>query len=253
MIALAFSMTVNAQEKQMVMKVKVKGMPTPVKYIASSVESVTWEEQEVQIAEWTELSSDDDLWLQDIIDERCQFAHFCTIKTNATEEDMDVYSCARLNKEGSIIGYYDASTRTINIVTTAEFIKMPSTCDYMFAGCYNLLSISGIEHLDMSNVESMAYMFRGCESLNDLNLEGFDTAKVGSTESMFEDCVQLGTISVGEKFVLTKDTKRTDMFKNIASDINGPCVITGAPQETKRLFSLLQGGNEGYNLNIVFQ
>lgn len=252
MIAIAISM--NAQERQMVMKVKIKGMPTPVRYVASSVESVTWDEEEVQIAEWTELSSDDDMWLTDIIDDRCQFAHFCSIKANATAEDMDVAYAVKLNKEGSIIGYYDSSSRTINIVTTAEFIKMPSNCDYMFAGCSQLLSISGIEYLDMSNVESMAYMFRGCESLPNLNLESFDTGKVGSIESMFEDCELLEAIQMGEKFILASNINRTDVFLNIASKIDGPCVITGAPLQTRLLLAPVQGGSGSTNkINVVFK
>ena len=63
-----------------------------------------------------------------------------------------------------------------------------------FQNCTKLESIQNIENLNTDNVHSMDYAFRGCSSLESLNLSSFNTKNVTSMGGMFWDCSNLKTI-----------------------------------------------------------
>ena len=56
--------------------------------------------------------------------------------------------------------------------------------------------IEGIENLNTENVTNMAYMFRGCRKLAELDVTHFNTANVTSMSNMFCDCSNLTSLDV---------------------------------------------------------
>ena len=130
------------------------------------------------------------------------------------------------------------------VVFDASFANArPTSCYKWFDMCTSLTEIEGIENLntekvtnmgsmfsdchvlnplDVSNfdtqkVEDMSCMFSNCEGLNSLDLSKFDTQKVTNMNSMFWNSSALTTIYVSDKFVTTKVSSGSEMFKDCTS------------------------------------
>ena len=83
----------------------------------------------------------------------------------------------------------------------------------MFSGCH-VLNPLDVSNFDTQNVENMSCMFSNCEGLNSLDLSKFDTQKVTNMNSMFWNSSALTTIYVSDKFVTTKVSSGSEMFKD---------------------------------------
>jgi uncharacterized repeat protein (TIGR02543 family) len=98
------------------------------------------------------------------------------------------------------------------------------TCHEWFQGCTNLTSITGLAHLNTSNVTDMSFMFSGCENLSSINLDGLNTQNVTNMRNMFYDCKSLTSINLSP-FVTGNVRDFSLMFKdceNLGSiDITG--------------------------------
>lgn len=70
----------------------------------------------------------------------------------------------------------------------------PTCCAYWFTILASLETIEGIENLNTSKVTSTAWMFHGCESLETLDVSGFDMGNVTDANHMFSNCIRLRTI-----------------------------------------------------------
>ena len=66
----------------------------------------------------------------------------------------------------------------------------------MFNGCTNLETINSIDNWETGNVDTMAYMFRDCTSLTELDLSSFDTANVTNMGYMFAGCTGLQKLNI---------------------------------------------------------
>ena len=86
----------------------------------------------------------------------------------------------------------------------------------MFSGCH-VLNPLDVSNFDTQNVEDMSCMFSNCEGLNSLDLSKFDTQKVTNMNSMFWNSSALTTIYVSDKFVTTKVSSGSEMFKDCIS------------------------------------
>ena len=86
----------------------------------------------------------------------------------------------------------------------------------MFSGCH-VLNPLDVSNFDTQNVEDMSCMFSNCEGLNSLDLSKFDTQKVTNMNSMFWNSSALTTIYVSDKFVTTKVSSGSEMFKDCTS------------------------------------
>lgn len=108
------------------------------------------------------------------------------------------------------------------IITTSYFLFTTETGDYsyIFTGCINLTSITGIGSLkgakscrsmfshcekiqsidissfDTSLVTNMAYMFGSCSSLTSLNLSGIDTSRVTDFSGFLSGCSSLTSVDI---------------------------------------------------------
>ena len=81
--------------------------------------------------------------------------------------------------------------------------------DSMFKGCINLEEIIGIEDWDVSKVENMQDMFRGCEKFNQ-DISKWNVSSVENMQDMFRGCEKFNQdIS---KWNVSKVTNNSCMF-----------------------------------------
>ena len=69
-----------------------------------------------------------------------------------------------------------------------------------FAGCANLESIEGLEHISTPFAKTMAGMFRDCARIEELDLSRFSTSACTDFTGMFDGCDSLTKITFGENW-----------------------------------------------------
>ena len=116
-------------------------------------------------------------------------------------------------EDGVLTFYYDTQKDIISVVFDASFAECTSITNtsLWFGGCDNLKTITGLDHLNTSNVTNMLGMFCDCSSLTSLDVSGFDTGNVTDMENMFRDCSKLTNLDVSH-FETRKVTDMRDMF-----------------------------------------
>ena len=115
---------------------------------------------------------------------------------------------------------------------------------------YDLTTIEGMkENFNTSAVVYMDQMFMNCNSLESLDLSGFDTRKTESMNSMFAQCENLKTITVGENWSTESLSwiNGIDMFRNCTSLVGGAGTTYDA-DHTDAAYAHVDGGpsNPGY-------
>lgn len=127
--------------------------------------------------------------------------YYDTEKANRSGEVFpNVSSCASNNAEIKECEF-DSSFAHLNL----------KNLKYFFANCTNLESITGINHLNTSEVRNMCEMFYGCSSLKALDVSKFKTDKVTSMERMFGWCSGLTSLDLSG-FKTDKVTNMDWMF-----------------------------------------
>jgi len=117
------------------------------------------------------------------------------------------YDDQREARGGMSVGpFYDSDDVTWynqkNSITSAEFDPSFANCTtiystaYWFSGCWNMVSISGIQYLKTDNVTDMNDMFWGCSGLKSLDLSAFNTANVTNMNDMFGGCSGLKSLDL---------------------------------------------------------
>lgn len=85
---------------------------------------------------------------------------------------------------------------------------------YMFAGCTNLTTFSGLEYCITTNVRTMAHMFEGCSVIvngDNFNISNFNTHNLEDMEAMFKDCSSLQNLDLSS-FSTNRVTNMKDLF-----------------------------------------
>ena len=126
------------------------------------------------------------------------------------------------------------------------YVRPTSTYDW-FSRMENLRSIEGLEHLNTSEVTTMAWMFYNCQLLTSIDMRGFNTEKVTSMlfmfagctglkildlssfntplvtnmEYMFSGCSNLRTIYVSDDWTTEAVTRSEDMFYDCLELVGG--------------------------------
>ena len=86
-----------------------------------------------------------------------------------------------------------------NVTFDASFADyQPTTTADWFAGASTLKTITGLENLQTSSVESMKGMFENCYSVTSLDLSGFSTDNVTDMTDLFKNCFSLSTLDMSE-------------------------------------------------------
>jgi hypothetical protein len=94
-------------------------------------------------------------------------------------------------------------------------LATPKSLYRWFAGCENLTTFEGIEHLNTSECTTMSGLFSDCSGLTSIEVNSLDMGKVTSTESMFGNCPNLKTIFCDNTW--SGIANSTDMFNGCTS------------------------------------
>jgi surface protein len=103
---------------------------------------------------------------------------------------------------------------------------------FMFAKCYKLKEIKGINKFNTNQVTNMSTMFGKCNELEYLDLSNFNTSKVNDMECMFNECYKIKYLGLSN-FSINNECITTNIFKYI---INKQCQIFANDIKLKYLF-----------------
>ena len=124
--------------------------------------------------------------------------------------------------EGTSIPAWTGTSGIPNTTTTQAVFDpsfkdfRPKTTVFWFNQLQALTQITGIEHLNTSEVTNMRSMFYGCKALSQLDVSKFDTKNVTDMSSMFEGCAALSQLDVS-KFDTKNVTDMGRMFSGCAA------------------------------------
>lgn len=93
----------------------------------------------------------------------------------------------------------------------------PTCCANWFLMLASIETFEGLENLNTSKVTSTAWMFHGCESLETLDVSGFDMSNVTDANHMFSNCIRLRTIYSDQSWNIRSSE---DMFR-LCSKLKG--------------------------------
>ena len=109
------------------------------------------------------------------------------------------------------------SHNVTKVVLDSSFANTrPTTTHAWFVAMYNITSIEGIQYLNTSEVTDMRSMFSFCQSLENIDVSGFDTQKVTDMGYMFNECNALKAVDVS-RFDTKNVTDMDYMFSNCTS------------------------------------
>ena len=126
------------------------------------------------------------------------------ILTIAAEGKIKASSCKCLFQN-----YFQVKKIRFNDCLDTKGIKDMS---HMFRACQELEDID-LDGLNTSNVTDMSYMFCHCNNVKELDVSGFDTSKVVDMRSMFSCCYKIDRLDVSG-FNTAKVCNMNSMFTN---------------------------------------
>ena len=127
-----------------------------------------------------------------------------------TSLDLSNFNTAKVTDMTNMFYGCDALTSLdLTSFNTAEVTNMSN----MFRLCYALTSLD-LSNFNTAEVTNMSYMFKSCKALTSLDLTSFNTAEVENMTEMFSNCTALTTIYASNKFVTTKVSSGSEMFKD---------------------------------------
>lgn len=111
----------------------------------------------------------------------------------------------------------DGKTYKTQIKSNDTSVSASYKVAYMFNGeaqanCQNIKTIKFSSSIDTSNVTNMAYMFRRCNSLIELDINSFNTSNVTDMQGMFSGTILLTSLDV-RNFSTSKVTNMSNMFE----------------------------------------
>lgn len=125
-----------------------------------------------------------------------------------TSVDVSNWDVSGVEDMGSLFAYCKALTALD--LSKWELLSC-TNMKSMFNGCISLVQISGIENLDVGNVENMASLFYNCTSLSTLDLSKWDTSSCTDMSSMFYNCISLTSLDLS-KWDVSKVVTFAGMF-----------------------------------------
>lgn len=84
----------------------------------------------------------------------------------------------------------------------------------MFMSCWSLKNIKFPSNFITSNTKNINGIFKACSGLETLDLSSWDTTGIQSCDAMFNDCYELKTIYVSDKFNVSNATSGPTLFYN---------------------------------------
>lgn len=112
---------------------------------------------------------------------------------------------------------YGTNAAVQRVVFDPSFAQArPTSTYYWFYGMENLTTITGLNHLNTSEVVNMSSMFDSCKKLTSLDLSNFNTSKVTNMSHMFRYCSLLTSIDLSN-FNTSKVKNMGRMFHSCES------------------------------------
>ena len=143
--------------------------------------------------------------------------------------------------------------------------KFPDSCSNLFATSqFKAMTIDSA--IDTSNVTDMTNMFISCRNLESLNISGFNTANVTSMERLFCQCYKLkeldlsnfdtsNVVNMNSMFSNSLNSGDTDIVPNLKKIIVSNKFVTTKVTESSNMFkrctNLIGGNGTVYNENII--
>ena len=145
-----------------------------------------------------------------------------------------------------------------NVVFDPSFANARPTSTYdWFGEMEGVVSITGIDYLNTSEVTNMAYMFYGCTGLRSIDLTGFNTSEVTDMNSMFNHCNSLTSLDLSS-FNTARVTDMSMMFQtclNLKTIYVGRGWTTSAVTSSDNMFydsrRIVGGQGTTYNSNHI--
>lgn len=89
-------------------------------------------------------------------------------------------------------------TKITSVEISRDFVNTrPINMCSWFCSMDKIVTISGLEYLNTSEVTNMADMFYGCDKLEEIDVSHFNTAKVEKMSNMFNGCFKLKSLDIG--------------------------------------------------------
>ena len=127
--------------------------------------------------------------------------------------------------ETDIVAVWDADTQTLSLHDSYKYWWGRGTngnfdiyyLEGLFSGFAGLEEIVGLEYVNLSNSRnySIASLFKGCSSLESVDMSGVDALGVCNMTSLFEGCTALRSVITSKAFSIPEDNC-SDMFKDAA-------------------------------------
>ena len=124
------------------------------------------------------------------------------------------------DKYGSFDGCWDTEIKkATSVVIDESFKNYPlASCSGMFKEFKNVITITGLENLNTTNVTSMRGMFDYCFKLQTFDIDKLQTASVQDMSNMFYNCKCLTSLDVSH-FETGSVTDMSAMFKAIGDKV----------------------------------
>ena len=151
----------------------------------------------------------------------------CVTNVNVTNARQIFYGCYNiieinnLNKLNmhqaiSMHGVFDGCRRIKELDISSWNTSNVTSMWAMFADCYELENIIGLELINTINVTNMTQMFKNCYKLTSVDLSNFNTIEVTSMYAMFFNCNNLTSLDVSN-FNTSNVTNMYDMFNGCSN------------------------------------
>ena len=135
------------------------------------------------------------------------------VTTLPTAEDA---THQKLNDSGIVWAVLDGPTLRIQTSAPKIIGNGPINGVGLFEGYSKVERITGLEHIDFSEVTEMIWMFYGCNALKSLDLSSFNTSKVTNMKNMFFGCSALQSLNLSS-FNTSKVKNMYGMFYNCSA------------------------------------
>ena len=166
---------------------------------------------------------------------------------NTLSAQTDGIEIQDVASEKPIYMVYDKSSGVVNVNTPAETLVLPEDASYMFAYlgalksidnmkclntenvtsfqctfCYVGLSNRELRHIDLSsfrtpNLINTRSMFNGCRNLEAIDVSNFDFSQDTSMGYMFQYCINLTDLNLGDNFTTENVMNMQGMFRDCNS------------------------------------
>lgn len=190
-------------------------------FVAGKIYSLKYGEAAPSIAKW-ELKIPFGQWFGGTTADRNNVTSI-VIRTGQVRPHDDT-TVQDLNIESTLWSRYDNTNNTAYIETSEDVIQATSlSSTFSISTTANLQSISGLENIDVSNVDNCYGCFQNCAKLTELDVSSWQIKSGANTNRMFYSLYALTSLTLNNTFHAGEN-----MFKGIGYNLSGTkCKVYG--------------------------